>query len=187
MVPGIASSMMNGTPSMSLGNLGAASAMMAATPVAAGLAAGAVGMQVAGLTGRAFGNTKAGAAGGIGGSPASEQVVGTTGLSRLTQATQSPSSSGVESKPGGNGFTGMPVTLGGRNATGGRSANQGDASAAQRAFDADQKQGESGGLADTLLAKSDDLQHAADRKKPGLTHDGSGGGGISIRIQHHEQ
>ena len=185
MVPGIASSMMNGTPSMSLGNLGAASGMMAATPIAAGLAAGAVGMQVAGLTGRAFGSIRAGAAGGIGGAPASEQV-GTAGLSRLTQGTQPPTAIGVESRPGGNGFTGMPGAPGGRHSTGGQSIDQGNASAAQRAFDADQKQGEGSGITDALLAKSDDLQHAADRKKPGLTHDGSGGGGISIRIQHHE-
>ena len=239
MVPGIASSMMNGTPSMSLGNLGAASGMLAAAPVAAGLAAGAAGMQVAGLAGKAFGSTQAGAAGGIGGSSASGGGFaggisgGTGGLSRLTQAAggvaamtgngdgktvetvgaalkagsdarkagagkaaQSPtgkdtrgaaSPNTVDSKPGGNGFTGAPGTPGGMNETGGMSASGADANAAQRAFDADQQQDQGRSLADTLLEKSNALQYAADRKQPGLAHDGSSGSGISIRIQHHEQ
>jgi type IV secretion system protein TrbL len=323
MVPGIASSMMNGSPSMSLGNLGAASGMLAAAPVAAGLAAGAATTQAAGLVGKAFGRTQSGAAGGIGGSAASGGGFaggisgGTAGLSRLTQAAgnvasiagkgvqvagqgvqaagatvgagiqaasaaakaipgvgqaiaaagqtvgkgvemagtgagkaaevvgavlqdggdaikagadkaaQSPigkdlsgaeftrhgtelkgaeqartaqlsaqsansgaggaaSPSTVGSKPGGNGFTGAPGTAGGTNETGGMSASGGDANAAQRAFDADQKQGNGKNWSDKLLDKSSDLQHAADRKQPGLAHDGSGGSGISIRIQHHE-
>ena len=216
MVPGIASSMMNGSPSMSLGNLGAASGMLAAAPVAAGLAAGAAGMQVAGLAGRALGSTQAGAAGGVGGSPASGGGFaggiggGTAGLSRLTQAAggatsvagkgagkvaQSPTgkdlsgaaSPSTDGKPGGNGFTSVPGTSGGMNETGGMSASGADANAAQRAFEADQKQSQGKSLPDKLLDKSNALQHAADRNKPGLAHDGSSGSGISIRIQHHEQ
>ncbi len=223
MVPGIASSMMNGSPSMSMSNLGAASGMMAAAPVAAGMAAGAAGTQVVGLTGSAFARTKAGAAGGIGGSSASGGEFaggisgGTAGLSRLTQvasttegasikstaaeqshtvqlSSQSANSgtggaaspNTVDSTPGGNGFTSAPGAPGGSNETGGMSASGSDANVAQRAFDADQQQDKRKRLSDKLLDKSSDLQYAADRKKPGLTHDGSNGSGISIRIQHHE-
>jgi len=233
MVPGIASSMMSGSPSMSLGNnLGAASGMLAAAPVAAGLAAGAATTKAAGLVGKAFGRTQSGAAGGIGGSAASGGGFaggisgGTAGLSKLTQAAgnvasmagkdakatqavgaemqnggdaikaaQSPtgkdlsgaaSPSTVDSKPGGNGFTSAPGTSGGMNETGGMSASGFDANAAQRAFKADQQQNQGKSWADKLLDKSSDLQHAADRKQPGLAHDGSSGSGIGVRIQHHE-
>ena len=91
MVPSLASTMMNGSPNMTMSNLGAAAGGMAAAPVAAGLAVGAAGARVAGMVGKAFDSTKSGAAGGISGSPASGGgfaggiTGGTTGLSRLTQ------------------------------------------------------------------------------------------------------
>ena len=91
MVPSLASTMMNGSPNMTMSNMGAAAGGMAAAPVAAGLAVGAAGTRAAGLMGKAFDSTKSGAAGGISGSSASgggfagSITGGTAGLSRLTQ------------------------------------------------------------------------------------------------------
>lgn len=85
MVPGIAGSMMNGSPAMSLANAGAAAGGMAAAPVAAGLAAGAAGMQGLGTAANLFNRTQSAAKGGIGGSamPPGGPVGGVSGTSRL--------------------------------------------------------------------------------------------------------
>lgn len=84
MVPGIAGSMMNGSPSMSLSNAGAAAGAMAAAPVAAGLAGGAAMMQAGGMAAGLFNRTKS-AAGGIGGTGVlpGGPVGGVSGTSRL--------------------------------------------------------------------------------------------------------
>ena len=86
MVPGIAGSMMNGSPSMSLSNAGAAAGGMAAAPIAAGLAGGAAAMKgVSALAGLAGGSGSGGAKGGIGGSAmlGGGPVGGVSGTSRL--------------------------------------------------------------------------------------------------------
>ncbi len=85
MVPGIAGSMMNGSPSMSLSNAGAAAGGLAAAPIAAGLAAGAAGMQAGGMAAGLFNRTQSAAKGGIGGSAMlpSGPVGGVSGTSRL--------------------------------------------------------------------------------------------------------
>ena len=85
MVPGIAGSMMNGSPSMSLSNAGAAAGGVAAAPIAAGLAGGAAAMRATGMAAGLFGRTQSAASGGIGGSamlPAGP-VGGVSGTSRL--------------------------------------------------------------------------------------------------------
>lgn len=88
MVPGIAGSMMNGSPSMSLSNAGAAAGGMAAAPVAAGLAGGAAMMQAGGMAAGLFNRTKS-AAGGIGGTGVlpGGPVGGVSGTSRLESLT----------------------------------------------------------------------------------------------------
>ncbi|MHB1666532.1 P-type conjugative transfer protein TrbL [Thiomonas sp.] len=85
MVPGIAGSMMNSSPSMSLANAGAAAGGMAAAPVAAGLAGAAAGMQAGGMAAGIFNRTQSAAKGGIGGSAMlpGEPVGGVSGTSRL--------------------------------------------------------------------------------------------------------
>ena len=86
MVPGIAGSMMNGSPAMSLANAGGAAGGMAAAPIAGGLAAGAAGMRAAGLMGKAIPSFGGGPAiGGIGGSALgpSGPVGGVSGTARL--------------------------------------------------------------------------------------------------------
>jgi type IV secretion system protein TrbL len=86
MVPGIAGSMMNGSPSMSLSNAGAAAGGMASAPIAGSLAAGAAGLRAAGLMGKATPSFSGGpAVGGIGGSALgpSGPVGGVSGTSRL--------------------------------------------------------------------------------------------------------
>lgn len=111
MVPGLASSMMNGSPSMTMSNLGAAGGAMAAAPVAVGLATGAAGAQAAGLVGKTFGSTQTAAVGGISGSPTSgggfagSVTGGTAALSRLTQGT-GKTTGGATSATEGTGQTG---------------------------------------------------------------------------------
>jgi type IV secretion system protein TrbL len=86
MVPGIAGSMMNGSPAMSLANAGGAAGGMAAAPIAGGLAAGAAGMRAAGLMSKAVPSFGGGpAVGGIGGSALgpSGPVGGVSGTARL--------------------------------------------------------------------------------------------------------
>lgn len=85
MVPGIAGSMMNGSPAMSLANAGAAAGGMAAAPVAAGLAGAAAGMQGLGTAANLFNRTQSAAKGGIGGSamPPGGPAGGVSGTSRL--------------------------------------------------------------------------------------------------------
>ncbi|OYV32645.1 MAG: hypothetical protein B7Z83_10510, partial [Thiomonas sp. 20-64-5] len=85
MVPGIAGSMMNGSPSMSLSNAGAAAGGIAAAPVAAGLAGAAAGMQAGGMAAGLFNRTQSAAKGGIGGSAMlpGGPVGGVSGTSRL--------------------------------------------------------------------------------------------------------
>ena len=272
MVPGLAGTMMNGSPNMTMSNMGAAGGALAAAPVAAGLATGAAGAQAIGLAAKLAGTTKSGAAGGIGGSAASGGgfaggiAGGTAGLSRLTQAgggaasaagsaaqatgqgaqaaagaagkaggltgnvatdvknavmgggasgsgsgtsggaagsvpknggdaiskgagesagKAGSSAANVESKAGGNGFASSPNSGGGgQNDTGGMSAGNAESGNAQRSFDADQRQDKKKSFSDKMLDKSQDLQHAADRQKPNLAHDGSSGSGISIRFNH---
>lgn len=71
MAPGMAGSMLAGTVSMSLQNVGAAAGMVGGAPVAAGLAAGAAGARALGLAGGALGSLMPvqKAAGAIGGLP----------------------------------------------------------------------------------------------------------------------
>ncbi|SCC94674.1 putative Type IV secretory pathway TrbL components-like protein [Thiomonas sp. X19] len=85
MVPGIAGSMMNGSPSMSLSNAGAAAGGMAAAPLAAGLAGGAALSRVAALATAPFGSGGSAPKGGIGGSSLlpGGPVGGVSGTSRL--------------------------------------------------------------------------------------------------------
>ncbi|MHB0989802.1 MAG: P-type conjugative transfer protein TrbL [Burkholderiales bacterium] len=117
MTPSLASTMMNGSPSMTAANAGAAGAAMAAAPMAAALSVGASGAQAAGLAGKAFGGTKAAAAGGIGGSPASSGgfaggiTGGTAALSRLTQST-GKATSGATSAMGGAASKGTQTASG---------------------------------------------------------------------------
>jgi hypothetical protein len=60
----------------------------------------------------------------------------------------------------------------------------GDASAAQRQFEKDNAPPEKGrSLADKLNDGAQSLQHEANRRKPGLSHDGQSGG-VSIRMNH---
>ncbi len=89
MVPGIAGSMMNGSPSMSLSNAGAAAGGMAAAPLAAGLAGGAALSRVAALATTPFGGGGSAPQGGIGGSslPPGGPVGGVSGTSRLESLT----------------------------------------------------------------------------------------------------
>ena len=85
MVPGIAGSMMNGSPSMSLANAGAAASGIAAAPVAGALAGGAAAMQAGGMAAGLFNRTQSAAKGGIGGSAMlpGGPVGGVSGTSRL--------------------------------------------------------------------------------------------------------
>lgn len=244
MTPSLASTMMNGSPNMTMSNAGAVGSAMAAAPLAAGLTAAAAGAQVVGLAGKTLGSTKSGAMGGIGGSPVSGGgfvggiTGGTAGLSRLTQATSNTASKvsggaasaassasqavgkGAQStagaasnaaavttgksteatthavlkagsegagKAGDNGFTNSANSASGaQNSTGGMTMSESGANNAQRSFESDQQRGNNKSFADTILDKSKDLQHAADRHKPNLPNDGGHGGGISIRFSHSE-
>jgi hypothetical protein len=85
--------------------------------------------------------------------------------------------------PGGNGFTSSPTPVG-ANADGPAVDRSGDASAAQRQFEKDNAPPEKGrSLADKLNDGAQSLQHEANRRKPGLSHDGQSGG-VSIRMNH---
>jgi type IV secretion system protein TrbL len=97
MVPGIAGSMMNGSPAMSLANAGAAAGGMAAAPVAAGLAGAAAGMQAGGMAAGLFNRTQSAAKGGIGGSAMlpGGPVGGVSGTARL-ESLASGSGSGMQ-------------------------------------------------------------------------------------------
>ncbi|MHB1668680.1 MAG: P-type conjugative transfer protein TrbL [Thiomonas sp.] len=85
MVPGIAGSMMNGSPAMSLSNAGAAAGGMAAAPLAAGLAGGAALSRVAALATTPLSGSGSAPKGGIGGSSMlpGGPVGGVSGTSRL--------------------------------------------------------------------------------------------------------
>lgn len=85
LVPGIAGSMMNGSPAMSLSNAGAAAGGMAAAPIAAGLAGGAAGLRGASALAGLLPGSSGGAKGGIGGSSmlSGGPVGGVSGTSRL--------------------------------------------------------------------------------------------------------
>lgn len=86
MAPGLASTMLSGSPSLSMSNLGAASGTLAGAPVAAGMAGGAALLQGGGYAASLMQTSKA--AGAIGGSaaPPSGNAGSVAGLSRLTGA-----------------------------------------------------------------------------------------------------
>jgi type IV secretion system protein TrbL len=188
MVPATASSMLNGATSLSMSNLGAAAGAVAAAPVSAGLAAAATGAAVgsygAGLA--SLLKTKS-AAGGIGGSPNGGSGGGGIGGglkpggggsmgSGAAQPAKAGNASGVQ--PAGStsaGAAGFSSSPGGgadaRNMTGGGSAKGGAGGAT---------------LSSKLSDKARDLQYQADKRAPGLVQDGNHGGGVSIRLGHHE-
>lgn len=124
MVPGLAASMMNGAPSMSMSNLGAAAGGVAAAPVAAGLGAGATVMQGAGLATGAAAALMRGrqAIGGIGGAPGGGPVGGIGGGFP-------GGAGGAGFRPGPGGAHGMPSQDAGKlalaDATGGKGAEAG--------------------------------------------------------------
>ncbi|CDW95860.1 putative Type IV secretory pathway TrbL components-like protein [Thiomonas arsenitoxydans] len=89
----------------------------------------------------------------------------------------------VGSTPGGNGFASTQSQIG-ASADASPAANAADASAAQRQFEKDNAPKPKGrSLADTLKSGAQSLQYEANRRKPGLSHDGQSGG-VSIRMNH---
>lgn len=89
----------------------------------------------------------------------------------------------VTATPGGNGFAASPTPVG-ANADGPQAASGTDTSAAQRQFEKDNAPPNKGrSLADKLNDGAQSLQHEANRRKPGLSHDGQSGG-VSIRMNH---
>lgn len=175
MVPGIASSMLNGSAALSMANLGAAGGALAAAPVAGALAAGAAGSQMAGAL-AGLSKTKS-AAGGIGGSlPGGVGGGSLGGLNKSGQTGNKASSSSNfgsgSDKSAANGFANNNSDNGGltaRNMGAGGGRSSGDRT-----------------LSDKLKDKTKELQYQADRRKPGLVHDGNQGSGISVRMGHHE-
>lgn len=111
MVPGIAGSMMNGSPSMSLSNAGAAAGGMAGAPVAAGLAGAAAGMQAGGMAASLFNRTQSAAKGGIGGSAIlpGGPVGGVSGTARLGSLA---SGAGPGMQPAGKGISAAGTAAG---------------------------------------------------------------------------
>jgi len=120
MAPGLAGSMLNGSVSMSLQNVGAAAGMTAAAPVAAGLSAGAAGARAMGL-----------AAGGIGALMPVQKAAGAIGGSSSggfgggISGSLSSGANSSKSMPGANGKVGAAGSPGasGSAAPGGRSAS----------------------------------------------------------------
>lgn len=191
MVPGIASSMLNGAASMSMSNLGAASGALAAAPVAGALAGGAALAQGAGYGAGLMNLAKTkDAAGAIGGSPpgggSSGSVSGgvKSGSSfpgpagrRSGSSSSGSTSNGFASSDSGNSTP--------RNMTGGQTSSSGSGDQSSRDV------GKGGGrsetsLSDKLFNKARELQYQSDRKSPGLVHDGNQGSGINVRLGHHE-
>lgn len=202
MVPSTAASMLNGAASLSMANLGAAAGAVAAAPVAAGLAAAATGA-AAGSYGAGLANllkTKS-AAGGIGGSPTGGGggggigggfkpgggggVGGGSAAKPSNPIAAADRRNGPAAKGGGAGFSSTPGGAEARNMTGGASASS---DPAQREFDRSSGKGGAGGatLSSKLSDKARELQYQSDKRSPGLVQDGNHGGGISIRMGHHE-
>ena len=197
MVPGIASSMLNGAAALSMSNLGSAGSAIAAAPVAGALAGGAALTQAGGygasLMNLAKTKNAAGAIGGVplGGDGFSGGIGGGnkpgTGGSSLPGPTGKRSSSGGVAAPAGNGFASSPAGAGPepRNMTGGQTASSDQD---QRAFDLAHGKGTGSGatLSDKLFDKAKEMQYQSERRTPGLVHDGNHGSGIAVRIGHHE-
>lgn len=182
MVPGLASSMLNGAAALSMSNVGAATSALAAAPVAGALATGAAaasaGGYAAGMTNllKTKGNTDGGGGGGIGGSLKDKDGgggIGGMGSDKIkpnkpdaNNPNAAGSASGVGAKEGANGFSG-----------GARDMNS----------DSSDSGGKKGGsLSERLHKQADRLQTAANRKKPNLVSDGNSGGSVSIRMGHND-
>ncbi len=99
------------------------------------------------------------------------------------EATLSAARTTVGSTPGGNGFASTQSPIGA--SADAPAARAADASAAQRQFEKDNapKPPKGRSLADKLNDGARSLQYEANRRKPGLSHDGQSGG-VSIRMNH---
>ena len=192
-VPGLAGSLMNGSPNMSLGNVAGGAAAIAGGVAAAGAAAvaGAAGAaqglaKMADLVGAGAGGV-GGAAGGIGGA--------TDGLAALSSATGGGSSAGASmgsgsssgTQSGSAGAASSPAAaVPGNSATdalgAGTQSGTGSASAGAAA-DASKDRKDSPNHWKTM---GDQLGKLADKKDDIARHEGSTGGGIQIRLNHME-
>lgn len=172
MVPGLASSMLNGAAALSMSNVGAATSALASAPVAGTLAAGAAAASTGGYAAsmanlmKTKGNTSS--AGGIGGSLKDKDGGGISGSgAEKIKPNSKPSSnaSGVGEKEGGNGFS----------------------SGARDMKSSGSDQGsKKGSLSERLHNSASKLQNEANRKAPHLVSDGNNGGGVSIRMGHND-
>ena len=209
-VPGMAGSLMNGSPSMSLGNVAGGAAAIAGGVMAAGAAAvaGAAGAaqglsRMAEMVGAGVGGGGAAGLGGIGGadnlaamssmaSPASGAPA-TSGAATPATGEAAGMASSQSSASAGTG--GTPLM-----ATGPSSAPVAPASGTMDALEAgtsgsdasgstvssDGKVDQQDGKTDHWKAMGEHLGNLADKKDDIARHEGSSGSGIQIRLNHSE-
>jgi type IV secretion system protein TrbL len=195
-VPGMAGSLMNGSPNMSLGNVAGGAAAIAGGVAAAGAAAvaGAAGAaqglaKMADLVGAGV-NGAGGAAGGIGGAdslgalssmtgPASGAGATSAGIGDATGAASQSAGAGstaapsAASAPASAPASGTTDALGAGTQSGSGTAGTGSEEAASQ----DKNH---------WKAMGDQLGKLADKKDDIARHEGSTGGGIQIRLNHTE-
>lgn len=202
LVPGLAGSMLNGSPSLSMSNVGQAGKGMAGMPVGAALSTGAAGARAMGLGagGAAFLASKFGGGGGggsIGGLPPGGGGGGGSVLGSFD-------SGGGKPNPFGGKTDGGPVNTGtGQTTAGGDQSSPGFQS--PRSMDPDRRDrdvmlgggaanfGGGGGDGRREPSKFDkfrnamngmarEMQYASNRQQTSMGHDGSTGGAPSIRM-----
>lgn len=200
LVPGLAGSMLNGSPSLSMSNVGQAGKGMAGMPVGAALSTGAAGARAMGLGagGAAFLASKFGGGGGsIGGVPPGGGGGGSVLGSFDSGGKPNPFGGKTDSNgpPGksksGAGPTNAPVG----DQAAGQSGNPGFQS--PRSMDPDRrdrdvmlgansgeqpKQGKMGRFAQAMNGMAREMQYASNRQQTSMGHDGSTGGAPSIRM-----
>lgn len=211
LVPGLAGSMLNGSPSLSMSNVGQAGKGMASMPVGAALSTGAAGARAMGLGagGAAFLASKFGGGGGgsIGGLPPGGGGGGGSVLGSFDSGGGKPNPFGGTGKTGpagspagtGNQQSGAgPINTGAGQATAGLSNSPGFQS--PRSMDPDRRDrdvmlGAGGGsgsqqqqpgkmsrFANAMNGMAREMQYASNRQQTGMGHDGSTGGAPSIRM-----
>lgn len=209
LVPGLAGSMLNGSPSLSMSNVGQAGKGMASAPVSAGLSAGAAGARAMGLGagGAAMLASKFGGGGGsIGGLPpggggGGGSVLGSSGGGKKGGGTlkdQIKDDANRAEKAASSG--GDPVAAVDKRGREGKPGSQSSSPGFQspRSMDPDRrdrdvmlgaggggqqpKQGKMGRFAQAMNGMAREMQYASNRQQTGMGHDGSTGGAPSIRM-----
>lgn len=212
LVPGLAGSMLNGSPSLSMSNVGQAGKGITSMPVGAALSTGAAGARAMGLGagGAAFLASKFGGGGGgsIGGLPPGGGGGGGSVLGSFDGGGGKPNPFGGKtdsSSPSG----GRPGDMQSQikddaSRVDKASAKGGDVVAAgfqsPRSMDPDRrdrdvmlgagggsggqqpKQGKMGRFANAMNGMAREMQYASSRQQTGMGHDGSTGGAPSIRM-----